>query len=55
MRPSSPLKEVPLEAATLRRRGGLTYPTSRLSPQVQLVIDLLCTNLERFLAKGGAA
>ncbi len=54
-RPGSSLKEVPLEAATLRRRSGLTYPTSRLSPPVRRVIDLLCANLERFVAKNGGA
>lgn len=52
-RPGSPLREVPLEEATLRRRSGLTYPTSLLSPPVKRVIDLLRGNLERFVARTG--
>ncbi len=40
-----PLKEVPVEAAVLCRRSGLTYPTSYPSPPVKRVIDLLCENL----------
>ena len=50
-RPGSPLREAPLEATTLKRTSGLTYPSHQVSPPVQRVIDLLCANLERFLAK----
>ena len=41
-----PLREVPIEATTLRRRVGLTYYGAHLAPPVQRVVDLMSTDLD---------
>ena len=42
-RPNAPLKEVPLEATTMRRQLGLTYPKPFRAPAIKRFVDLLCT------------
>lgn len=42
----SPLREVPIEATTMRRLAGLTYHGAHRAPPVQRVVDLMSAHLD---------